>query len=91
MRYHWYKIILIFIKYKMKKIWFLTTLLIGSLLLTGCNDQQYEEEFSEYWLLQWPNGTITAEDFIKAWTRIDNKDLDNWVTLVNERKVCNTP
>ena len=75
----------------MKKIWLLTTLLVGGLLLTGCNNQQYEEEFSEYWLLQWPNGTITLEDFIKAWTRIDNKDLDNWVTLVNERKVCNTP
>ena len=71
----------------MKKIWLLTTLLVGGLLLTWCNNS----EFSEYWLLQWPNGTITAEDFIKSWTRIDNKDLDNWLTLVNERKVCNTP
>ena len=84
-------IYLLWCKVTMKKIWLLTTLLICGLLLTGCNNQQYEEEFSEYWLLQWPNGTITAEDFIKAWTRIDNKDLDNWVTLVNERKICNTP
>ena len=91
MRYFRYKVILILVIFKMKKIWLLTTLLISGLLLTGCNDQQYEEEFSEYWLLQWPNGTITAEDFIKAWMRIDNKDLDNRVTLVNERKVCNTP
>ena len=51
----------------MKKIWLLTTLLIGSLLLIGCKNQQYEEEFSEYWLLQWPNGTITIKDFEKEW------------------------
>jgi len=91
MRYFRYKVILILVIFKMKKIWLLTTLLVSGLLLTGCNNHQYEEEYSEYWLLQWPNGTITAEDFIKAWTRIDNKDLDNWVTLVNERKICNTP
>ena len=26
-----------------------------------------KEEFSEYWLLQWPNGTIKLEDFEKVW------------------------
>ena len=62
----------------MKKIWLLTTLLISGLLLTGCNDQQYEEEFSEYWLLQWPNGTITLEDFKKEWNIINESEVDNW-------------
>ena len=62
----------------MKKIWLLTTLLVGSLLLTGCNNQQYEEEFSEYWLLQWPNGTITLEDFEKEWNIIKDSEVDNW-------------
>ena len=60
----------------MKKIWLLTTLLIGSLLLMGCN--QYEEEFSKYWLLQWPNGTITLEDFEKEWNIIKESEVDNW-------------
>ena len=62
----------------MKKIWLLTTLLVGGLLLTGCNNQQYEEEFSEYWLLQWPNGTITLEDFKKEWNIINESEVDNW-------------
>ena len=30
-------------------------------------DISNNEEFSEYWLLQWPNGTITLEDFKKEW------------------------
>ena len=68
----------------MKKIWLLTTLLIGSLLLTGCNNHQYNEEFSEYWLLQWPNGTITLEDFKKAWTVVDPENFEEW-------EMCNTP
>ena len=68
----------------MKKIWFLTTLLVSGLLLTGCNNQQYEEEFSEYWLLQWPNGTITLEDFKKAWTVVGSEVFEEW-------EMCNTP
>ena len=68
----------------MKKIWLLTTLLVCSLLLTGCNNHQYEEEFSEYWLLQWPNGTITLEDFKKAWTVVDPENFEEW-------EMCNTP
>jgi len=62
----------------MKKIWLLTTLLVSGLLLTGCNNQQYKEEFSEYWLLQWPNGTITLEDFKKEWNIINESEVDNW-------------
>ena len=75
MRYFRYKVILILVIFKMKKIWLLTTL---CLLLTGCNNQQYEEEFSEYWLLQWPNGTITLEDFKKEWNIINESEVDNW-------------
>ena len=62
----------------MKKIWLLTTLLVSGLLLTGCNNQQYEEEFSEYWLLEWPNWTITLEDFKKEWNIIKESEGDNW-------------
>ena len=68
----------------MKNFWLLTTLLISSLLLTGCNNHQYNEEFSEYWLLQWPNGTITLEDFKKAWTVVDPENFEEW-------EMCNTP
>ena len=58
----------------MKKIWLLTTLLVAGLLLTWCN----KEEFSEYWLLEWPNWTITLEDFKKEWNIINESEVDNW-------------
>ena len=47
MRYFRYKVILILVIFKMKKIWLLTTLLIGSILLTGCNTNLAQNEPSE--------------------------------------------
>lgn len=41
-------------------------------------DISNNEEFSEYWLLQWPNGTITLEDFEKEWNIIKDSEVDNW-------------
>lgn len=58
----------------MKKIWILTALLICILIVTWCD----KEEFGEYWLLQWPNGTITLEDFEKEWNIIKESEVDNW-------------
>jgi len=68
----------------MKRISLLTTLLFTWLLLTGCNNNQYKEEFSEYWLLQWPNWTITLDDFEKAWALMNLEFFEEW-------KMCNTP
>ena len=70
MRYHWYKIILIFIKYRMKKIWLLTTLLIGSLLLTGCNKSSISDTI--YW------NTVNepeSHEIITWWYLYKNLDL----------------
>ena len=80
----------------MKKIWLLTTLLIGSLLFSGCNYHQYEEEFSEYWLLQWPNGTITLEDFKKEWwllcnSKVEDINTDKCVKLLDNWELCTSP
>ena len=66
----------------MKKIWLLTALLVGGLLLTGCNNNvHYEEEFSEYWLVHWPNWTITLEDFEKEWNILIELNIEQ----------CNSP
>ena len=66
----------------MNKFWLLSTLLIGGLLLAGCNYDK--EEFSEYWLLAWPNWTITIEDFEKEWIVVNSENFEEW-------EMCNTP
>jgi hypothetical protein len=78
----------------MKKFWLLTTLLIGGLLLTGCNNQHYEEEYSEYWLIHWPNWDITLDDCKKVWTLLltdTQEEIKAWYKLNEEWKMCNTP
>ena len=52
------------------------------------------EEYSEYWLLQWPNWVITLDDFENEWKIFNddefNEELQNW-NICNDRKNACVP
>ena len=73
MRYFRYKVILILVIFKMKKIWLLTTLLVTGLLLAGCNKtvEQNPEIKND------TNVEKNYENIISWWYLYKNLDLTN--------------
>ena len=73
MRYFRYKVILILVIFKMKKIWLLTTLLVTGLLLAGCNKtvEQNPEIKND------TNVEKNYENIISWWYLYKSLDLSN--------------
>lgn len=77
MRYFRYKVILILVIFKMKKIWLLTTLLVSGLLLTGCNIEPTNTELpNDKPINNTENNLTLRENLLKQYEWVNLSSLD---------------